>query len=111
MNLDKLKELEAKATQWDVAYIRCDCANDRLFFEYEDGRQVYLTFDDMRDVVEAWNNAKEMISTIERYKTALEGLVGRIESYGDRVLLKSQFYIDAKKALKGSDSAGVINDT
>ncbi len=107
MNLDELKELEAKATQGDVAYIRCDCANDKLFFEYEDGRQVYLTFDDMRDVVEVWNNAKEMISTIERYKTALEAVDKESRNGNQLSLTKRLIAIDeiTDEALKEPDES------
>ena len=75
MNLDKLKELEAKATQGEWEYIGGDMRDE------EDGvyllvsgneSSVDMTQEDKDFVLEFRNSAKEMISTIERYKAALE---------------------------------------
>ncbi len=103
MNLDELKELEAKATPGEL-YLSETVEGNIYVYSKRHGRRYPETIPEKELVVALRNSAKEIFSTIERYKAGLEGLVGRVESYGDRVLLKSQFYIDAKEALKEADA-------
>ncbi len=84
MNLDNLKELEAKATpgEWyDSEHLRDDTCMITAPLRPDEKHDKYAVatcvLDDIRCedaefIAEFRNQAKEMISTIERYKRALE---------------------------------------
>lgn len=103
MNLDELKDLEAKATKCTLKkkdWMRGKWSNivvysflaDRpvvcLQTDYERGSGVAIHDMDAIDVQLACalrNSAKEMISTIERYKAALEDANSRLHQLGDGI--------------------------
>ncbi len=91
MDLDELKELDKKAAPGKLLGIRPDCSHIEQDASGEDvlddGDWVVTRFiiegekenPDMEDadadlLIALWNSRKEMISTIERYKAALEAV-------------------------------------
>ena len=84
MNLDKLKELEAKATPGKLMQIFPDCSHVRHGDDLGDGDWIATRFvisgkedhSDMSDAdadlfIALRNSAKEMIETIERYNAVM----------------------------------------
>ena len=73
MNLDKLKELEAKV--WTEGLDMFGETHEELWARYNGNTLCKpLSSDQAVDAVELLNQTKEMIETIERYKAALEGI-------------------------------------
>ena len=73
MNLDKLKDLEAKATPGE--WVQKDDPDHPNSMVLSADTVTYITDCEDNDaylIVALRNSAKEMISTIERYKAALE---------------------------------------
>ena len=71
MNLDKLKDLEAKATPGEL-YLSETVEGNIYVYSKRHGRRYPETIPEKELVAALRNNAKEIFSTIERYKTALE---------------------------------------
>ncbi len=84
MNLSKLKKLEAKATpgEW-IPSDMSDRDKPRLGICAVTSTETLLLNDsDIQAVCELRNSAKEMISTIERYKAALEKIATEADKCG-----------------------------
>ncbi len=114
MNLDKLKELEAKATQgeWVKKHVY---SNYQSGIGNEESDRDFVVVNNQEDtnlICAFRNQAKEMISTIERYKAALE-LIGRHEPHAEEDYECFYRYSEkvAKEALKDPEKPPVTPET
>ena len=111
MNLDKLKELEARVTQGEITSF--EIRNGVLMIEIN-GKFDYVTIGDTKLHIALRNSAKEIFSTIERYKTALEKIQeshgffrGRIDDYVSGRIKGIKLMAEiAGKALKEPEKTG-----
>ncbi len=111
MNLDKLKELEAKATpgEWRDLDVGADHGGPySQILVSGKSLPVGMTGEDEKLICALRNSAKEMISTIERYKAALEAVDKESRNGNQLSLNKRLIAIDeiTEEALKDPEKTG-----